>query len=414
MRFTTPLRLMLLASLASTALTVPALALDAQAFIDRVTEISRHNGFEMDFGPARLDGDTVTVDGVTIGVIGEEGEPVAFDTQIVFSGVTEEGDGSYRAEAVSIPDIDTEFTDDEGADIRVTAGDIRADGLYFPAAEAMSPVMAMQLATSMSAGPVSVSRDGVEIFSIESTHYHAEFSPAQGSAELDNVDTDFAMTGIKVDLSSMSEEDPETAAVIEQLGLITIAGSITQTASWRAEDGRILMDEFLFDFEDVGALGLTAELTGFTPATLEQLDALQQQAMASGELSDEQGQALMMSSMAVMQGVNIVKASIRYDDASLAGNLLDFFASESGASRADFVAGIKAMLPSILAEAGIPPLVDLAMPALSAFLDDPQSIELKVAPPSPVSLLVLMAAAANPAGLIPALGLALEANSPAQ
>jgi hypothetical protein len=36
-----------------------------------------------------------------------------------------------------------------------------------------------------------------------------------------------------------------------------------------------------------------------------------------------------------------------------------------------------------------------------------------VAPPSPTSLLVLMAAAANPAGLITALGLAVEANTPA-
>ena len=50
---------------------------------------------------------------------------------------------------------------------------------------------------------------------------------------------------------------------------------------------------------------------------------------------------------------------------------------------------------------------------MEAFLDDPQSLEVKVAPPSPTSLLVLMAGAANPAGLISALGLAVEANTAA-
>lgn len=415
MRLTNTLRLMLLTSLASTALIGQALALDAQAFVDRVAKVYEKAGYELSFGPARMEGDSIVVDGVTVAIAGVEEEPVKFDTEITFSGVSEAADGSYRAASVTIPDIDTTIEDEEeGATIGVTVSDIRADGLYLPAPEALTPVAMMQTAAAMSSGPVSITRDGVEIFSIESTRFAAEFAPDQTSAVLESVDTVFAMNGISVDLTTMSEEDPDTAAVIEQLGLLTVNGAITQKASWTLSDGRVVVDEFLFDFDQVGALNFTSEFTGFTPALLEQLEALQQQAMAAGEMSDEQQQALMMSSMAAMQGVNIVKASVRYDDASLASNLLDFFASESGASRADFAAGIKAMLPSILAETGVPALADLAVPALSAFLDDPRSIELKVAPPSPVSLLVMMAAAANPAGLITALGLSLEANSPAQ
>jgi hypothetical protein len=67
----------------------------------------------------------------------------------------------------------------------------------------------------------------------------------------------------------------------------------------------------------------------------------------------------------------------------------------------------------MLAGTGIPALNDVVIPPVEAFLDDPQSLEIKVAPPSPTSLLVLMAAAANPAGLITALGLAVEANTAA-
>ena len=72
------------------------------------------------------------------------------------------------------------------------------------------------------------------------------------------------------------------------------------------------------------------------------------------------------------------------------------------------------MLPVTLAGTGIPELNDLVVPPVSAFLDDPQSLEVSVNPPSPTSLLVLMAAAANPAGLITALGLAIDANQPAE
>lgn len=415
MRFTNTLRLMLLASLASTAMIGQAMALDAQAFVERVAEIYKKAGYELSFGPAQVQGDNVIVDGVTVSIIGVEQEPMEFDTEITFSGVTEDSDGSYQARSVTIPDIDSTIEDEEeGATIGIRVSDVRADGLYLPKPEALTPVVMMQLAAGMSSGPISITRNGAEIFSVDATRFAADFAPSQVSAALESADFDFAMTGIKVDLSTMSEEDPDTAAVIEQLGLLTMNGAITQTASWTLSDGRIVVDEFLIDFDQVGALNFTSEFTGFTQALLEQLEAMQQQALAAGDMSEEQAQAMMMSSMAAMQGVNIVKASVRYDDASLAGNLLDFFASESGASRADFVAGLKAMLPSILAETGIPALTDLAMPALSAFLDNPQSLELKVAPPSPVSLLVMMAVAANPAGLITALGLSLEANTPAQ
>ena len=72
------------------------------------------------------------------------------------------------------------------------------------------------------------------------------------------------------------------------------------------------------------------------------------------------------------------------------------------------------MLPMMLAESGIPALNDIVVPPVSAFLDDPKSLEVKVAPASPTSLLVLMAAAANPECLITALGLAVEANTAAE
>src|SRR5690606_9193256 len=129
--------------------------------------------------------------------------------------------------------------------------------------------------------------------------------------------------------------------------------------------------------------------------------------------SDEAQAQQMMLGMEMLQALTLTKASIRYDDAGLAPRLLDFFANESGAERAQFVAGLKAMLPGLVGQAGIPALNDMVVPAAGAFLDDPRSIEVARKPANPAPLLVLSAAAANPAGLIAAIGLAVTANQPA-
>ncbi|MFP9136174.1 hypothetical protein ACLI1C_03230 [Devosia sp. XGJD_8] len=408
-------RLLLLSGVATTALMGPAMALEAQAFVDRVAEVYKTIGYDFSFGAATLDGDTITVDGVTVGFEPEAGvEPMTFDTEITFSGVVEGADGSYTAHSVTIPDIDTEFASAPEPVGHLTLSDISAEGLYLPAGETIPAVALLQLVQSISTGPLSVTRDGVEVISVDAMEATTTFNPAQGSADLADLSSTLAISGIWLDLSTVGEEDATAGAVIESLGLTTVSGDITQDMTWSMADGHLVLNEFLFDFADLGALNLTTDLTGLTPDVLDQIYAMQAAMGDGGEMTEEQAQAQMMSGMALMQGVNIVGTSVRYDDASLAGKLLDFFAAQSGADRATFVEGLKASLPSMIAESGVPALADLIVPPVSTFLDDPQSLEVKVAPASPTSLLVLMAAAANPAGLITALGLAVEANSPAE
>lgn len=416
MRTNQTARLLLLSSVATAALMTTANALEAQAFVDRVAEVYQNVGYDFEFGAATLDGDTVTVDGVTVGFVGAgtEGiEPMTFDTEITFEGVTDNGDGSYSIAALTIPDIDSEFTEDEITG-HITLSDIRADNLYLPAGDTVPSVMMLQLLESISTGPLLLTRNGEDFLSIDSMEAASTFTPSQGTEDLSAITSTLNIAGISLDLSSVSEEDPAAGAVIEALGLTTVTGDITQDFSWTMADGKMTLGEFLFDFADIGSLNITGEFTGFTPAVLDQLYAMQEGMAAEGEMTEEQAQAQMMQGMAIMQGVNIVNTSVRYDDAGLTPKLLDFFASQSGADRAAFVTMLKAQLPAMLAGSGIPALNDLVIPPVEAFLDDPQSIEVKIAPPSPASLLVLMAAAANPASLISATGLAVEANTAAE
>jgi len=415
MKITQTATLMLLATTASLAALQPANALEAQAFVDRVAAVYKHIGYDLKFGPATLDGDTVTVDGVTIGLAGMDGEDMSFkaDTELTFSGVTEREDGAYFVDSLAIPDIDAPIEAEPAGHISLV--DISLDGLYIPAGDTVPASELLQLVGSISTGALSVERDGKEVVSVDSMEAASTFNPEQGSDALVDLASTLAISGISVDLSSVGEDDPAAGATIDGLGLTTITGDITQNLNWSMADGHMVMDEFLFDFVDVGALNIALDASGLTPTVLDQLYAMQStMAEGGGELTAEQQQAQMMSGMALMQGVSITSASLRYDDASLAGKLLDFYAEQSGTDRATFVEGLKSALPSILAGSGIPALNDVVIPPVEAFLDDPQSIELAVAPPSPTSILVLMAAAANPAGLITALNLTLTANEAAE
>ena len=400
----------LLATTATIALVSSASALEAQAFLDRFSAVYKSTGHEFTFTGAQLTGDTVTVTGGSVTMVMPDGasEEMKFDTPVTFSGVTENADGSYTAKSVTIPDIDTDF--DAETKGHVSVRDIRLEGLYLPAGDTLSPLDSLQLVQAASIGPIAISADGKQIVSIDSIQSTATFNPSQGSAALVDLTSRFTLAGLKLDLSSVKDEDPDAGEMLEALGITTITGGINGSLSWTMADGHMVMDQFKFDFANLGALDVNADLTGLTPEVMKQLGEMQTAMASSGTTSEEQAQAQMMSSMAIMQGVSIVGASVRYDDASLAGKLLELFAQQSGADRATFVTGLKAMLPDTISQMGIPALAELIVAPASAFLDDPQSLELRIAPASPTSLLVLMAGAANPAGLIKVLNLTLAAN----
>jgi hypothetical protein len=398
--------LMLASGMATLALMQPAMALDAQTFVDRIAAVYKIGGYDIQFGAATLDGTTVTVDGATVGVTGVD-TPLTIDTELTFTGVAEGDDGSFTADTLTIPDVDTEFAQDPVG--RVSLVDISATDIYLPPEDKVNVTALLESVGSLTTGPLSVTRDGTEVISYESIEAVNEFTYDDADALTDIAST-FAVNGIWADLSTVSEEDAEAGAVIQALGLTEINGNISQSMTWGMTDGHMVIDNFLFDFADIGAINFKADISGLTPAVLEKIYAMD--AASSGSTPEEAQAQQMMVGMELLQALTLTGSSLRYDDAGLAPKLLDMFAAQSGADRATFVEGLKAMVPQLVGQAGIPALTDLVVPAANAFLDDPQSLEVAVRPATPTTLLVLSAAAANPAGLISALGLAITANQP--
>ncbi|WIJ24913.1 hypothetical protein [Devosia sp. RR2S18] len=411
MRITRTATMMLLATTATATLMQPAQALEAQAFVDRVEEVYRHFGYDLEFGPATLDGDTITVEGVTANLVDEEEdhEDVTTETTFTFSGVTEREDGSYLVDSLTVPDLDTPINAEPPG--HITLADIRAEGLYIPAGEPTA-TDGLQLVESISTGPLAITREGEEVITMDSLVASSTFDPELGAEDLQSVTSELAITGLWADLVTLNDVvDGDAETMLEEVGLSEISGDVTQTLSWSLDDGHMVMDEFLFDFADLGSLNITFDVTGVTPELLEEVNAMgEMNAESDEELSEEEAQAQMMQGMALMQNVEIASASIRYDDASLVGNLLDYYAEKAGVDRATFVETLQAQAANMLAGVGVASLADLLDPAIDNFLDDPQSLEISVNPANPTSLLVLMAAAANPEGLITALNLTVDVN----
>jgi len=402
---TTKIRGLMLAS-ASLLVIQPATALEAQAFLDRLVAVYKLGGYDISFGAATLEGDTITVDGATIG-LGDGSEPWTIETELTFTGVAETEDGGFTAESLTVPDIDTEFAQDPVGHLSLV--DIAANDIILPPAEEVDMVALLESVGSLTTGPLTLTRDGADFLSIEAIEAFNEFA-YDDADELTDIASTFDVTGISADLSAIVAEDPQAGPVIEALGLSQISGNISQTMTWSMGDGHMVVDQFLFDFADIGSIDFTADVSGFTPALVEKLNALD---VPAENATREQVQAQQMAAMELLQAITLTSASLRYDDASLAGKLIDMFASQSGAPRAQFVEGLKAMVPQLVAQVGVPELTQMVVPAVNAFLDNPQSLEIAVRPATPTTLLVLSAAAANPAGLISAVGLDVTANEPA-
>lgn len=402
--------LMFASAVSTLALLQPAMALDAQTFVDRIETVYKVMGYDLSFGPATLDGTTVQVDGVTVGIVGEKTEPTKLDVELTFTGVEDLGDGSYSAEELSIPDVDTPIHPEEGSDVtgNLTLTGIVAKDLWLPPEGETGAQYLLQTVGSVETGPLTVNRNGAKVISYDSLSYVSDFA-FNDDETLKSVATDFAVNNIWADLSTVKEEDAEAGAVIDALNLTKIDGNITQHLDWTMADGRMNISDFLFDFADIGRLNFKFDLTGFTPAVLDKMYAMAAEADPNATADEAQAKQ-MMAGMEMAQALSIASASIRYDDGGLAPRLLDLFAKQQGVDRAQFVEAIKPVVPAMLAQSGVPQLNDLVVPPVNTFLDDPKSFEIALQPPTPTSFLTIAAAAANPAGLVQALGLKVTAN----
>ena len=373
-----------------------AFALDGADVLAKLNALYALQGGKIEAASTSVDGSNVILSGVKVTVAGAEGE--AFPLGDITLENVEEGDEGYSIETARFADINTT---QEG--VTLTAKDLAIGGIYLPNEPKTGTIDSMMLYESFSSGPVTATSEGKQVFAVDGVE--ANLNAAEDESKFD---FDATVSGVKLDLTA--EPDPKAQEAITALGLQQLAGEVTVKGAWTLADGKFELNEYAFDFENVGRLDVNFSLSGYT---LDFIKAMQDASKAAESNPDKDAgqQAMMMSMMGLAQQLIYNGASIRFDDAGITAKVLDFAGKQQGVDGPQMAASVKAMLPMMLAQINMPDLQTQIESAVGAYLDDPKSLTVSANPAQPLPAPQIMGAAmGDPANLIKTLNVQVTAN----
>lgn len=392
MPFKTRIRSLAVAGLVLAAMPQAAFAQSADEVAERVKALLNNQGLQLAWSGVSEQGDGIVLQGVTASVEGLEGSAPIGD--VTLSDISEDGD-TYIVGEATMPGYSRSK---DG--MTLTIEGISMTGLQLPppgSADAMSSIM---LYESADVASIVFSGGGTDIFSIKQLHGES------ASAEDGTYTFSGAVEEFFADLSLV--DDAQSKAVIDALGYQTIKGYMELAGTWNPSDGRMIIDQYDIAIADAGTIGMTIDISGYTPQFIKALREMQAKASAT-EGQDQSAQGMAM--LGLMQQINLHSATVRFDDDSLTDKVLNLVAAQQGAQPADIKNQAKAVLPFALAQVGNPELTAAVSAAVNKFLDNPESLEISVEPENPIPFALVAASAMTaPQSLPQQLGFEIAAN----
>ncbi len=379
--------------LASTQIT---LALDADDFAKKLTQAWGSGGAAITYDGATASGDNVTIENLRVGMAGE---PATFGMgNLQFQGVKEDGSGNYNV--ASMAESEITFSQDE---ISFSISDISIENLYVPADSTANSIDNMFFYDRATTGPVVFNIEGNEVFKIARSD-----TRNTRSSNGDQWDFDARLDGLEIDLASV--DDAQARQVITGMGYQNISGDMVIKGFWHATNGELTLSDYALTLNDVGRLGLSFSISGYTLEFVKSLQELQKN--MAGKADDAKAQQAMgLAMMGMMQQLTFNNMALRFDDASLTNKVLDMVASQQGMSRDQMVQGVQGMLPFVLGQLNNPEFQKSVTEAVSLYLSDPRNIEVAARPESPVPFASVVGAAMGaPQSLPDVLNVMISAN----
>lgn len=381
-------------SLLALSLTTPTFAaVDAQKFMDNLSAKLALYGLNAKAESVEGQGEDIVVKGLKVGPA-SGADPVTI-AELKLEGVTEK-DGGYVIAQIAAPAA--QYPVPEGV---WDFGGAAIKNLSIPAADSSDPAGGLILYDSVTMSPSKFSTsEGVEFIRLGSLE--ATASPYSADQPMT-----FSLKPFDVYINSIAaaKDDEANKEVMTSLGLAEINAKIAMAGSWNPSDGKVTISEESFDIQNAGKLNFKFDISGYTPALLKQMQDLAKQ--NAGKTDAANG----MMMMGLMQQLTLNSVSLRFDDASLTGKLLDLASQKMGQPKEAIINQYKGMLPVIAAQLQDPEFVTMLSNAANAYLDNPKNIEIKVAPSAPVPFAQIMATGmAQPQALIKTLGVQVIAN----
>ncbi|KFB10470.1 hypothetical protein [Nitratireductor basaltis] len=380
-----------LAGLTSTALTGPGFAFEADAVAKRFEEIIEKQQVDVEWSAVRKDGTSVVLEDVTAMAEGEDDKLELGD--LVLQDVSED-EMSYRIGTVVIDEY--AVADD---DVSVAIKGLSIAGLVLPKQDETDPYGGVMRYERMEVASVSVKDEDGSLVDARNAVVSMD---ADGE---DSLSFSGSVESFTANLDNLMESGNAMAAV-KQLGYSTISGSAEMEGAWRASDGLASLDTYKVTVENAGTFTLSGEISGYTPEFVKALTEMTSKMQSGGE-NPMQGMAM----LGLMQQLNFHGLSLRFEDASLTGKLLEFVASKQGGKPADVVKQAEAIIPLQVSPYLGPDMTRELTEAVTTFLNDPQNITIAAQPESPAPFTMIMGAAmGSPELLVKQIGLSAKAN----
>jgi len=362
--------------------------------VERLKAYSADQGLRIEWDRLDLNGADATLVGARIGLDGEGFAPVG---DIWLQNVSRDDKG-YRIGKISLSSY---YLNDRDEDFTFLMRDLAMGNVLLPDEALRDNYGGFFFYETANVGALSLTLGGVDVFTMEDLHF--EVTEPDGDQAMSFTGAAEAFT---VDLSLM--EDQDQLAILRTLGYEQLEGFLEMEGGWNPADGRMALSQFDFTVNDAGTLGLSFDLGGYTPALIASLRELQQQISANPD-GDNSAQGLAI--LGLLQQLSFHGAEIAFADDTLTGKVLDFVAKNQGMRPADVANQAKAVLPFLLAQLNNPELTAQAAQAVSAFLDNPQSLRVTASPAGPVPFALIVATAmSTPAELTKSLAVNVSAN----
>lgn len=372
-----------------------ALAQDAAAVGERLKAAFAGQGIEISFSGVSGDGSEMVLADTVFAVTGVPTKtPLG---NVTLSDITED-DGAYTIGKVTLPDYSMT---EEGATVDVKG--ISLTGLRLPAEGDTDPIAALMLYDTADLESLTVRIGDKTPFSMNQLHFEIT-APENGEP----MEFTGAAEKFTADLSMV--EDAEAKKTMDALGYQTLNGYFELAGSWQPTDGRLELSQYDISFENAGTIGFTFDLGGYTPDFIKAMQKMQKDMANQPAGGDNSAQGLAMLGM--MQQLTFHSASLRFDDDSLTGKALEFLAAQQGMKGADLANQAKAIVPFLMAQLNNPDLTTQVTAAVTAYLDEPKSIEVAAEPENGVPFAVIMAGAMSPSpqDLLKTLAVSVTAN----
>lgn len=368
-----------------------AMALEAGDVAERLKSLLTDQQVVFTYDNARMEGDDVVLEGVNVASATDDDDMLPLG-DLTLQDVSEEDDGTYRIGTFAVDTFEHEEDD-----IRVSMEGLTVEGLVLPAEAVDDPVAGTMRYDRMAVARIDVEGENGPLGSLENVY-----------ADI-TVEDDDAMGGeggaesFSINLAAIGDDDAPTGA-LQELGYSEITGSLYTEGSWSPEDGRVVLSRYEVTVEDAGTLFLSVDFSGYTP---EFISTLQEMSDDSGSDDSAKGMAM----MGLMQQLSFHGLTLRFEDDSLTGKLLQYTADKQGAQPSDVVGMARMIIPMQLTPFLGEELTGRVTEAVGTFLDDPQNIEIRAEPAEPVPFAVLMGGAMGaPQELVKKTGLTIEAN----